>query len=125
MAHSWLGYGFNASWMQGESSSVLQQVNWLVKDADNGFINLVLDLGLLGLSILLAGYLVFWRRALRLLRGTTGVAPIWALVFLYNLTVGRLLAQNNILWILYVSIAVGVSLESTPRRIPLSLDRRS
>jgi len=123
MARPWLGYGFNAFWMaQGESSNVMQQVNWLVKDADNGFLNVVLDLGILGLSILVAGYLVFWRRAVRLLRTTTGADAIWhcvylVLVFLYNLTVSGLLVQNNIFWVIYVSTAVCVSLDA---RVPVA-----
>jgi O-antigen ligase len=112
----WLGYGFNAFWMsEGESSMVLQQVNWYAKDAHNGFLGVALDVGICGLSILLAGYVVLWRRALGLMRKTTGVVPIWlctylAFMFVYNMTESAILVQNNIFWILYTSTAVCVSL---------------
>jgi O-antigen ligase len=127
----WLGYGFNAFWMaEGESSMVLQQVDWLVRDAHNGFLGVTLDVGLLGLSILLAGYLVFWRRALGLVRKTTGVVPIWlctylAFMLVYNLTETAILVQNNIFWILYVSTAVCVSLYAPvpASRLALNLER--
>jgi len=121
MKRPWLGYGFNAFWMaEGESSTVLQQVNWFAKGAHNGLLDVTLDVGILGLSILLAGYVVLWHRALRLVRKTTGVVPIWfcaylAFMFFYNLTQGALFDQNNIFWILYTSTAVCVSLYIPPR----------
>jgi O-antigen ligase len=117
----WLGYGFNAFWMaQGESSTVLQQVNWFARDAHNGFLGVALDVGILGLSILLAGYVVLWRRGLYLMRRTAGVVPIWlcsylAFMLVYNLTESAILVQNNIFWILYTSTAVCVSLHIPPR----------
>jgi len=127
----WLGYGFNAFWMaEGESSTVLQQVDWFVRDAHNGFLGVTLDVGLLGLSILLAGYLVFWRRALRLMRRIPGIVPIWlctylAFMLVYNLTETAILVQNNIFWILYVSTAVCVSLYAPVKasRLALTLKR--
>ena len=112
----WLGYGFNAFWMaEGESSRVLQQVNWFARDAHNGFLAVTLDVGILGLSILLVGYVVLWRRALHLMRRTPGVIPLWLCTYLtfmlvYNLTETAILDQNNIFWILYTSTAVCVSL---------------
>jgi O-antigen ligase len=117
----WLGYGFNAFWKgEGASSAVFQQVNWYVKGGHNGFLDVTLDVGILGLSVLLAGYVVLWRRALRLVRRTTGVVPIWlctylAFMLVYNLTEGAILVQNNIFWILYTSTAVCLSLYAPAR----------
>jgi O-antigen ligase len=126
--HPWLGYGFNAFWMaEGESSTISEQVNWFAKDAHNGFLGVVLDTGLLGLSILLAGYVVFWRRALGLMRRTTGVVPIWLCTYLafmlfYNLTETAILDQNNIFWILYTSTAVCLSLYAPVQARGLAID---
>jgi O-antigen ligase len=128
----WLGYGFNAFWMTGgESSIVVAQVNWLVKDPHNGFLGIALDVGILGLSVFIAGYVVFWRRALRLLRRTTGVVPIWlctylGFMFVYNLTENSILVQNSIFWILYISVAVCVSLyaPAPSGRAAIDLDPR-
>jgi O-antigen ligase len=111
----WLGYGFSSFWKaNGESSSVIQVVSWFVQGAHNGFLDLTLDLGLLGLSILVIGYVILWHRALRLVRRSTGVVPIWlctylAFMFFSNLTESAILVQNNIFWILYASTAVCVS----------------
>jgi O-antigen ligase len=108
----WLGYGFNAFWMgmQGESASVITRLGWAPAHAHNGFFDLLLDLGILGLGTFLAGYLSLWNKSLRLLRSATGPYPVWLCVYLvfmfvYNLAESSILVQNNLFWILYVSAA--------------------
>jgi exopolysaccharide production protein ExoQ len=108
----WLGYGFNTFWMgmRGESASVMLQVDWFPKHSHNGFLDLVLDLGVVGLVTFLAGYLSLWSKALRLIRGVAGPNPAWvctylSFMFIYNLTESSILVQNNLFWILYVSTA--------------------
>ncbi|MGO8815490.1 MAG: O-antigen ligase family protein [Terriglobia bacterium] len=121
----WLGYGFNAFWMtDGASATVVQHVDWFVMGGHNGFLDVTIDLGILGLSILVAGYVVLWRRALHLARKTTGVIPTWlctylAFIFFSNLTESTILHQNNIFWILYTATAVSISLQTSA-----SADRR-
>jgi O-antigen ligase len=115
--HPWLGYGFNTFWegMQGGSSSILLSVGWYVKFSHNGFIDLTLDLGLLGLSTFVGGYLVLSKRALQLVRRVPGPISYWFCAFLclmviYNLDESSILMQNNIFWVLYVSTAVNLSM---------------
>lgn len=109
----WLGYGFNAFWpvMRGESASVVLTVGWPVIQGHNGFVDLMLDLGALGLATFAVGYLVVWRRALGFLSRVPGPLPVWLctyLVFmlLYNLTESSLLAQHSIYWVLYTAASV-------------------
>ena len=112
----WLGYGFSAFWegMNGESESVLKAAGWMAGYAHDGFLDLLLQLGFLGLVTFVAGYLVLWRRALAFLSRATGPAPLWlcaflAFMLLYNLTEGSsILAQNTIYWILYIAAAVNL-----------------
>ena len=116
----WLGYGFNAFWTAaGESATVAQEVNWGVGGGHNGLLDVALDLGILGLSVFVAGYVVICRRALRLMRKATGVVPMWLctyLVFalLYSLSESTVFRQSSIFWILYTSTAVCVSLYAPP-----------
>ena len=113
----WLGYGFNAFWqgMEGESGSVLDTVPWMPGYAHNGFLDLMLQLGIVGLLVFALGYLDLCRRALAFLSRATGPTPIWLCTFLvfmllYNLTEGgSILRQNEIYWVLYVSAAVSLS----------------
>jgi O-antigen ligase len=113
----WLGYGFSAFWrgMEGESGSLQLTVGWTIPlvQGHNGFIDLTLHLGALGLATFAVGYLVVWRRALGFLSRVPGPVPVWLctyLVFmlLYNLTESSLLTQHSIWWVLYTSTAVSL-----------------
>ena len=113
----WLGYGFNAFWqgMKGESASLLLTIGWPpeVRSGHNGFVDLMLDLGALGLATFAVGYLMVWRRALGFLSRVRGGLPVWlctclAFMLLYNLTETSLLA-HSIYWVLYTSTAVSLS----------------
>lgn len=106
----WLGYGYGGFWRswEGESAQVLSTVRWAAPHSHNGFLDLWLDLGLLGLLTFALGFLaVCWRSVicLRLIGTYEGLLPIAYLTFLLlaNLTESSLLRQNS-LWILFTVI---------------------
>ena len=112
----WLGFGFNAFWsgMQGASYSVQLMMGWHMLRAHSGFLDLCLDLGVLGLATFVAGYLVLSKRALQILRRVPGPESYWLCAFLclmvlYNLDDGEVLKQNDIFWVLYTSTAVNIA----------------
>lgn len=114
----WLGYGFDAFWqgMRGESAFVLQTVGWAPSGAHNGFLALLLDMGILGLAVFAVGYFLLWHRALQLVTRVGGNIPIWLCTYLffmlvYNFTESAILVQNNIFWVLYTSTAVNIYLD--------------
>ena len=123
--HPWLGYGFDTFWTAaGESATVAQEVSWGVAGGHNGLLDVALDLGILGLSVFVAGYVVICRRALRLVRKATGTVPLWLctyLVFalLYSLSESTVFRLSSIFWILYTSTAVCVSLYVPPSAPPV------
>lgn len=107
----WLGYGYGGFWRswEGESAQVLSIVRWAAPHSHNGFLDLCLDLGLLGLLTFAFSFLaVCWRSiiCLRSIRTSEGLLPIGYLTFLLlaNLTESSLLRQNS-LWILFIAIA--------------------
>lgn len=111
----WLGYGFSAFWgsVNGESESVRDAARWAVPHGHNGIVDLMLQLGVLGLATFAVGYFVFWRRALRFLSRVPGRLPVWLCTYLlfmllYNLSESSLLARHDIFWILYTSTAVSL-----------------
>ena len=115
MKHPWLGYGFNAFWqgMTGESANVLLTVQWPALHSHNGFLDLTLDLGLLGLATFAAGYFLLARRALNLVRKVSGPVPAWlctylAFMFFYNFSESSILVANNICWVVYTATAVSL-----------------
>lgn len=111
----WLGYGFNAFWrgMQGESATVLIAVRWAVVFAHNGFLDLALQLGIVGLVLFMIGYVAALRHAIGECCESGAAERLWPLMFLsfmllFNLTDSTILAANNTYWILYVSASVSV-----------------
>ncbi|WP_375511318.1 O-antigen ligase family protein [uncultured Nostoc sp.] len=106
----WLGYGYGVFWEDSsESSIVVQTVQWNAPNAHNGFLDLWLALGLLGVFVFAIGFVINFLRAIYLVRwNQTSDENLWLLVFftytiLSNLTETTLLDQNSLEWILYVT----------------------
>jgi exopolysaccharide production protein ExoQ len=117
--HPWLGYGYGAFWLgwSGESAHVSL---WAVLangaalyppylHAHNGFLDLWLDLGVLGLATFALGFSLAALRAVSWVRATKTATGLWPLVFLtfiflYNFTESSILAHNNVFWVLYVTL---------------------
>ncbi|MAT93468.1 MAG: hypothetical protein CME59_12785 [Halioglobus sp.] len=116
-----LGYGLGGFWLgeDGPSAEIWQQKPWLPSHAHNGFIDLALHLGLLGLGICLLGILAAAVRVLRRLRrgeldsATVCMSTLVAAVILVNIGESALLASNNLLWI---TLATGLLLLCRPQR---------
>src|ERR1019366_881272 len=120
----WLGYGFDAFWqnMRGESVNVLLAVGWTPAYAHNGFLDVILGLGFLGLAVFAIGYAILWRRAFTFARQYPGPAGLWPCMFLafmlfYNLTEGPVISQNNITWVLYVAVAVSLAIHLPAKHV--------
>jgi exopolysaccharide production protein ExoQ len=114
-----LGYGFNGFWRGWDSevsSYIWRTLQWDCPYGHNGFLDLMAELGIVGLAVffmsLTTAYLqgVRW---LRISRSIEGVWPLMCLTFLvlYNLSEGSLLATNSIFWILYVSTIFSMAVE--------------
>ena len=114
--HPWLGYGYGAFWLgwSGEAAHVSIWVivsNPPILHAHNGFLDLWLDLGLLGLVTFAFGFSLAALRAVSWARATKTAEGLWPLVFLsfivlYNFTESSILVHNNIFWILYVAVVL-------------------
>jgi exopolysaccharide production protein ExoQ len=106
----WLGYGYGAFWVEGNSdySTVLQRIQWDAPNAHNGFLDVWLGLGMLGVLLFLIGFVINLLRAIYFIKLNQTSENLWLLVYftfiiLSNLTETSLLGQNSLEWILYVS----------------------
>jgi exopolysaccharide production protein ExoQ len=111
----WLGYGYSAFWrgLDGESGDVLKEAGWIAGYAHNGFLDITLYLGIIGLATFVIGFFVVCRRAFAVLRETQGINAIWlctylAFFVLYQFTEGSLLTQNDLFTMLYFSAAASL-----------------
>jgi O-antigen ligase len=114
----WLGYGFGAFWLgwNGASARVWAEIGWQANHGHNGFLDLWLHLGLLGLLIYLWGFAWVNLKAIKLTRMKLSSETIWPLAMLtflviYNFTGSVILNQNSLEWVLYVAIAYTVSIK--------------
>src|SRR5690606_33883518 len=120
----WLGYGYGGYWLgwDGPSAFVWQAVGWMPPSAHNGYLDAVLDLGLVGLVIAMAGIGGVLVREVRGLRSARTPAQRWPVLFLlmylvYNSVESILVRRNNLLWILCVAVAAGARAGAQPSAV--------
>ena len=106
----WLGYGLAAFWngFDGPSGYIQLAMRIGVIYAHNGFLDLWLSLGLLGLSVFVIGYISTVIQSLALLRKTNTPEGFWPLLFLTyillsNLTEGTISNMNSSFWAIYAA----------------------
>jgi exopolysaccharide production protein ExoQ len=106
----WLGYGYSAFWggMDSAAAPVFRAIGWVTPHAHNGYLDVMVQLGIAGLTLFLAGLWIAAYNAVRDLRATPTADGLWAPLFLtfmilYNITETTLLQQNNIYWALYTA----------------------
>jgi exopolysaccharide production protein ExoQ len=104
------GFGFNAFWKSSEGAKVSEAADWgiAIPHAHNGFLEVWLGIGLIGLGILFAGMLRNLVLAIRVARTDREIDQAWPLILLvytvlYNVTENSLLTVNSIVWMIYVA----------------------
>ena len=118
----WIGHGYGTARVgEGDDAStyLARFSQWNAPDAHNGFLNLTLDLGVVGLALFIAGFVAAFGRAIAYLRENRGVEALWPLVFfgfilLTNMTETVLLKNNNLDWVLYVATVLSVAKSRKP-----------
>lgn len=118
----WLGYGRNAFWAPQTNNSVavgetVTQIDFAVYHAHNGFIELMLDIGLIGGLAFLVSFLKMYLTAAK--RASLAIEPddIWPLGFLLFLTINNMtesfLTWNlNLFWVLCTSLTFSINRRS-------------
>ncbi len=118
-----LGYGYSAFWnVAPEADRISTVLHWKVPHAHNGFIDLTLQMGLVGLVLFLVVYVVAIRRAITFAYRESGQESMWplaylAFIMLYQVTESTIIVGNAILWMVYVStissVAIALPADST------------
>ncbi|MDZ4874827.1 MAG: hypothetical protein CLLPBCKN_004223 [Chroococcidiopsis cubana SAG 39.79] len=113
----WLGYGYHVFWLSvidGNIEVWSPSINIFLKlpHAHNGFLDLSLDIGLLGLFLFVVSYVKVSFHAIEYLRlnnSSEGIMPLAYLLFLlqFNLSEPSLM-REDIYWLLYVSLTLSL-----------------
>ena len=108
----WLGYGMTAFWngYQGPSGYVQLAMRIGVIYSHNGFLDIWLSIGIVGLGVFIVSFLSTTWQSLALLRKTNTPEGFWPLLFLSyillsNLTEGTISNLNSSLWAIYAAIS--------------------
>lgn len=120
----WLGFGYSGFWLgaQGFSGYIWNVIGWPAPHAHNGFLDLWLDLGLIGVLAFVASFFTSLGQAFTHLRNTKTWEAFWPLIFLtvfflINLTQSAILKQNDLMWIMYVALNFLRPIENSAPRL--------
>ncbi|MBE8966027.1 O-antigen ligase family protein [Nostocales cyanobacterium LEGE 12452] len=113
----WLGYGYHTFWLSVTDGTIdvwSPTINrfMILPHAHNGFLDLSLDIGLLGLFLFMFSYVKVSLQAIQYLRlnqSSEGILPLAYLLFMvqFNLSEPSLM-REDIYWILYVSLTLSL-----------------
>lgn len=125
-----LGWGYAAFWRdaEGQSFEVIAAVRFIVFHAHNGFLEIWLELGLIGLSLFAISYLRAWRKLWPLLCSGDINRGMWMifilfLIALYDLDENTLLIYNGLFWVLYVAALANIEFLAVEDRFALRIAR--
>jgi exopolysaccharide production protein ExoQ len=116
LKQSALGYGFYAYWLglQGESANAIVAAHWFYGYAHNGFLEIVLQLGFVGLSIFAVTLLAAFKNAWTCVGRMSSIGIEWYigiifLTVLFNLDEATVVLPNELLSVLYVVACTGLA----------------
>ena len=110
----WLGYGYNGFWEGNEGSYFwISLGGFQPTSAHNGFLDLWLQLGLLGVTAFVLSYLLAFLRAAAWARVEKTTESLWPLMFLtfmllYSMTESSIMNRNDIYWALYAATVLSL-----------------
>jgi len=110
----WLGYGYQAFWKEkGEAEYVWRSIRFIVFQAHNGFLNIGVELGLVGLSLFVLSLLFTYIRAIKWARLGKTSADLWPITYvtfliMYNYSENTNLEPTSFYWVLYVAVTLSL-----------------
>jgi exopolysaccharide production protein ExoQ len=117
-----LGYGFSGFWKgASDYSDVIEtRIGWSPEYAHNGYLEITLSLGVVGLFLFLWSAGTGLRRAIGLAKTAESAQDLWPLAFLiffliHNLGECTILLQNSLEWAICVATIVGADPRLHPR----------
>jgi exopolysaccharide production protein ExoQ len=121
-SHPWLGYGFYAFWlgMRGESGRIILATNWFFGYAHDGYLEIILQLGLVGFAVFLVTLFQAIKNAVAVIRtrsaGVDWLIGLLFLTLLFNLDEESFAWPNSLLSILYIVTCTGLAMAAKQAR---------
>lgn len=120
-----LGYGYAAFWtgLRGESLNVFMSTHFEIYQAQNGVLEVWLELGLVGVILVVCTFIAAVRNAVICIQLRHTEAVNWyigllVLTFAYNVDETFLMTAHSLPWLLYTVACTGLARESQRARMP-------
>ena len=117
-----LGFGYGVFW-ESYGAIVTLAVGWDVPHAHNGFLDLTLGVGLLGLILFSISYLSTFAKSLARFQSSQNDESIYPLIILIYIVISNvsetgLFSYNNIYWLLFVTVSHSMILSTKKNILP-------
>lgn len=123
LKHPILGYGYYAFWtgLKGEVLNVWIVTKWMAPAADNGYIDLCLGLGLLGVCAFICVFLYSFRMATSYLRSEAGSIRLWPVTYLclfalQSITESHLVSTRSIEFLMFAALTTSLAVNRQERK---------
>ncbi len=119
--HLWLGHGAGAFWgVDAASFEVNRTLHFHPGSGHNGFVDLALDLGIVGLAAFCVPYALAFARAVRLAFEEPGAGSLWPLALFSwlvtsNLPESSLMRRGPFAWALFIAMAATLATHDASR----------
>lgn len=123
-----LGYGYAAFWAPKSKYAIEAGhaigSGWVPPHAHNGLIDLLLDVGFIGLSFFLMSYFTTFAQALKRAYASRNPEDLWPLAYLSflamnNVTESYLMHLANVYWVLFLTVIFTINQKSKLKKITL------
>jgi O-antigen ligase len=112
-----LGYGYDAFWasMKAEALDVRIGAGWLAQRSDNGFLDLALSLGAIGMLLFVYVCAVYFRKSIDYLRSEPLTIGLWPITYLciflvQNMSESTLLTRGTFPLLVFIMINTSLAL---------------
>jgi exopolysaccharide production protein ExoQ len=123
-----LGYGYQAFWLglEGESYRVILAVSWVLAQAQNGFLDVMLEMGVVGLAVVVLVFAFAFRDGVvcllrsrddTRLRAVEWYLTIVILTLIYNLDESFLFDPKHLGSMMFLLACVGLKIERLRLRV--------
>lgn len=124
LKHPLLGYGYFAFW-ESSADTAAQALHWTPPHAHNGFLQVTLDLGAVGLMLLVCLLVHAFRSARRVRRFDVSGTSSWLLILLtmalvHNIVEADLMLVNPIWYLIILGVFWCLQLEEEERTLKMS-----
>ncbi|GAP09593.1 lipid A core - O-antigen ligase [Bellilinea caldifistulae] len=112
MQNFWIGFGYRSFWRGWDwpSAEIWEQITWLPNQAHNGYIEIWLDLGVIGLVLMLLILIGLFIRSIIYFNKTRYESILWVLLSLFliflSFSESVLMRPNDVYWVLMVYLSL-------------------